>query len=70
MESLTIPVRVFGIAEASPGLFVDLSGICIWAATSIPDNATLAIAPARVLFVFIGISLSFLLKWVLRIHNP
>jgi hypothetical protein len=51
MESLTIPLRVFGAAE--PCLFVELSGICIWVAISMAENAKIAMALRMILLLFV-----------------
>jgi hypothetical protein len=56
MESLTIPVSVFGAAEASADLLVPevLAGICIWAAMSIVENVRNATVFTTVCRVFMS----------------
>src|SRR5258708_11214923 len=56
MESLTIPVSVFGAAEASTDLLVPevLAGICIWAAMSIGDDVRNSTVFATVCRVFMS----------------
>jgi hypothetical protein len=57
MESLTIPVSVFGAAEASADLFFSgvLAGICIWAAMSGEENVrnAMVFTTARLVFILV-----------------
>jgi len=72
MESLTIPVSVFGAAEASADLLVPevLAGICIWAAMSIVENVRNATVFTTVLSCFHEYSLFGLVEVVLLLSQP
>ena len=61
MESLPVPVSVFGAAEASAGLLVPgvLAGICIRAVRSMVENVRNAMVFTTVRLVFMSITLSW-----------